>query len=84
MQNENYGDLLNASFTIVPQDQANYRVNRINSTHGELIVSYNTNYNVSAIAALCGQTTESPYIQLIYSEYTIDCIVAITVLYRII
>lgn len=69
MQMNDYDDLFNASLTIVPQNyQANYRVNRINRTHTELMVYYNTFYNVSAIATVCGRTTESPYIQLLYSE----------------
>ena len=63
-----YGALFNASFTVVPQDRGSYRVNMINSTHIELIVTYNTYYNVSATGSACGQTTESPTIQLHYSE----------------
>ena len=60
-----YGALFNASFTVVP---SNHRVNVINSTHIEFIVTYNTYYNVSATGSVCGQTTESPTIQLHYSE----------------
>ena len=68
MQKDNYGDLFNASFTIVPQNQSSHRVNVINSTHIELIVTYNTYYNVSAIGTVCGRTTELSTIQLLYSE----------------
>ena len=63
-----YGTLINASFTIVPQDRGSYRVNVINSTHIELIVTYNIYYNVSATGSICGQTTELPTIQLHYSK----------------
>ena len=67
-KDHDYGALFNASFIVVPQDRGSYRVSVINSTHIELIVTYNTYYNVSATGSACGQTTESPTIQLHYSE----------------
>ena len=67
---DNYGDLFNASFTVVPQkcDGGGHRMNVINGTHIELIVTYNTCYNVSAVGNVCGWKTELSTIQLLYSE----------------
>ena len=73
MQKDNYGDIFNASFTVtvVPQncDGGSHRVNVINGTHIKLKVMYNTLYNVSAVGNVCGRNTESPTIQLLYSEF---------------
>ena len=67
----NYGDLFNASFTVVPKnyDGGSHRVNMINGTHIKLKVMYNTLYNVSAVGNVCRGNTESPTIQLLYSEF---------------
>ena len=61
-------DVYSASYTVsivvVPQVSV-----VTNSTHIELIVSYNTFYNVGAVATLCGQNSESATIELFYGEY---------------
>ena len=43
MQRDNYGDIFNASFTVVPQncDGGSHRMNVINGTRIELKVMYN-------------------------------------------
>lgn len=71
-KDNNYDDLFNASFIVVPQknvmEVAQHRVSVINGTHTELKVMYNTRYNVSRVGNICGRNTESLTIQLLYIQ----------------
>ena len=54
-------------FTLLTSPQAEVQTNGSTSTRAELILSYNTHYNVSVVAR-CGQNSTNDTLQLHYGE----------------
>ena len=68
-QNAIYGTLYNISLSVAPQ--ADLDITSSDYMYVQLILPCNTRYNVSAVASLCGQRSETTTIELFYSEFVI-------------
>ena len=68
-QNGSYGALYNISFSITPEAE----IVSTDNNYVQLILQYNTPYNLSAVTSLCGQISDSTTIELFYGECLVAC-----------
>ena len=65
------------SVNAIPWDLVHNIITLTSSTSAQLQLSYNTNYNVSIIATLCGQRNATTIVSLYFGEYCGDFDVSI-------
>ena len=65
-QNASYGTLYNISLSITPDPIGD--IVSTESNYVQLTLLYNTRYNVSAVATLCRESSDTTYIELFYGK----------------